>query len=254
MIRSASHYSTNEKIFSLLRPLIKESAKILDFGAGRGHMVERIGEHAKLVNVKPSELIFPCEVEPDCFLYNEVECTSINLDSKIPFGDDYFDAVYAIEVLEHTSRPYDFFVEAYRVLKPGGVLIISVPNVSHILSRFSLFFSGFASLFPPPSKKQKNAGRICGHIMPLSFPYFHYAIVRAGFEGITLMSDRLKKSCLFWNILLYPMIKLSSLLYSKKLHNYDTEVWSENMELVYEMNSFKILCSRSIICKSIKPK
>jgi ubiquinone/menaquinone biosynthesis C-methylase UbiE len=59
MIKSASHYSTNEKIFSLLRPLIKESAKILDFGAGKGHMVERIGEHAKLVNVKPSELIFP---------------------------------------------------------------------------------------------------------------------------------------------------------------------------------------------------
>ena len=137
-------------------------------------MVERIGT-CKLVNVKPSELIFPCK--DWCFLYNGVECTPIDLDSKIPFGDDYFDAVYAIEVLEHTSRPYDFFVEAYRVLKPGGVLIISVPNVSHILSRFSLFFSGFASLFPPPSKKQKNAGRICGHIMPLSFPYFHYAIV-----------------------------------------------------------------------------
>lgn len=253
-ISSASHYSTNEKIFSLLQPLIKEGAKILDFGAGKGHMVQRIGEHAKGLNIKPSKLIFPCEVEPDCFLYKEVECTPINLDSKIPFGDNYFDAVYAIEVLEHMSRPYDFIVEAYRVLKPGGVLIISVPNLSHILSRFSLFFSGFASLFPPPSKRQTNAGRVCGHIMPLSFPYFHYGMVRAGFEDIKLMSDRLKKSCLFWYFLLYPMIKLSSMLYTKKLMKYDPEVWGENMELVYVMNSTEILCSRSIICMSTKPK
>jgi len=253
-ITSASHYSTNEKIFSLLQPFVQEGAKILDFGAGKGHMVQRIGEYAKLLNIKPSELIFPCEVEPDFFLYKEVECTPIKLDSKIPFEDNYFDAVYAIEVLEHTSRPYDFIVEAYRVLKPGGILIISVPNISHILSRFSVFFSGFGSLFPPPSKKQTNAGRICGHIMPLSFPYFHYGMVRAGFEDMNIMSDRLKKSCLFWYVLLYPMIKLSSLLYSKKLKKYDPEVWFENMELVYAMNTTEILCSRSIICMSTKPK
>lgn len=252
-ISSASHHSTNEKIFSLLEPIIIKGFRILDFGAGKGHMTQRIGERAQSLNIKPSELIFPCEVEPDCFLYKEVECTSINLDSKIPFGDDYFDAVYAIEVLEHTSRPYDFIVEAYRVLKPGGVLIISVPNMSHILSRFSLFFSGFASLFPPPSKEQKNAGRICGHIMPLSYPYFHYGMVRAGLKDVTFIPDRLKKSCLFWTVLLYPLLKLSSLLFSRKLKKYDSEVWEENMELVYQMNSIKMLCSRSIILKSLKP-
>ena len=252
-INSASHYSTNDKIFSFLHPVVKKGAKILDFGAGKGHMAKRIGEQAKQVNLKPCELIFPCEVEPDCFQYDEVECTSINLDSEIPFEDNYFDAVYAIEVLEHTPRPYDFIVEAFRVLKPGGVLIISVPNMIHILSRFSLFFSGFASMFPPPSKKQKNAGRISGHIMPLSFPYFHYGISRAGFRDIILISDRYKKSCLFWYILLYPVIKLSSLFYSRKLKKYDSELWEENMALVYQMNSIKILCSRSIILKSLKP-
>jgi len=42
-------------------------------------------------------------------------------------------------------------------------------------------------------------------------------------------------------------------LYSRKLHKYDSELWDENIELVYEMNSIRILCSRSIICKSVKP-
>ena len=182
-----------------------------------------------------------------------MKCTSINLDSIISFNDNYFDAVYAIEVLEHTSRPYDFIVESFRVLKPGGALIISVPNMMHVLSRFSLFFSGFASLFPPPSKKQKNAGRICGHIMPLSYPYFHYGIARAGFKDVMFLSDRLKKSCLFWAILFYPLFKFSSLLFSSKLKKYDAEVWDENMQLVYEMNSINMLATRSLIIKSLKP-
>ena len=43
-IASASHHSTNEKIFFLLKPLVKEGAKVLDFGSGKGHMVQRIGE------------------------------------------------------------------------------------------------------------------------------------------------------------------------------------------------------------------
>lgn len=252
-ISSASHQSTNEKIFSLLKPIIKKGARILDFGAGKGHMSQRIGERAQSLKLKPAELIFPCEVEPEDFLYSEVKCTSINLDSIIPFDDNYFDAVYAIEVLEHTSRPYDFIVEAIRVLKPGGVLIISVPNMMHILSRFSLFFSGFASLFPPPSKKQKNAGRICGHIMPLTYPYFHYGMVKAGFKDVKFLSDRLKKSCLFWSVLLYPFFKLTSLLFSANLKKYDSEVWDENIKLVYEMNSINMLGSRSIILKSLKP-
>ena len=33
--------------------------KILDFGAGKGHMAQRIGDQAKLLDLEPSELIFP---------------------------------------------------------------------------------------------------------------------------------------------------------------------------------------------------
>ena len=70
-ISSASHHRTNEKIFSLLKPIIKR-ARILDFGAGKGHMSQRIGERAKSLKLKPADLIFPCEVEPEDFLFKEV--------------------------------------------------------------------------------------------------------------------------------------------------------------------------------------
>ena len=42
-------------------------------------------------------------------------------------SDNSFDTVYSAQVLEHVQRPWDGLSEVYRVLKPGGCAIISVP-------------------------------------------------------------------------------------------------------------------------------
>ncbi|MFC1544759.1 class I SAM-dependent methyltransferase [Gemmatimonadota bacterium] len=46
------------------------------------------------------------------------------------FPDESFDCVLLLEVLEHTFHPRGLIREIHRVLKPGGHLIISVPNAS----------------------------------------------------------------------------------------------------------------------------
>ena len=47
-----------------------------------------------------------------------------------PFADDSFDLVTGMEILEHLALdPYFFFSEAARVLKPGGHLLLTTPNV-----------------------------------------------------------------------------------------------------------------------------
>src|SRR6185436_4985835 len=46
---------------------------------------------------------------------------------KIPFPDGEFDYVLCTEVMEHTKEPSDFLSEIYRVLKNGGVLIMTTP-------------------------------------------------------------------------------------------------------------------------------
>jgi SAM-dependent methyltransferase len=45
----------------------------------------------------------------------------------IPVADGHFDAILCIAVLEHVENPEEVLAEMYRVLKPGGHLIISVP-------------------------------------------------------------------------------------------------------------------------------
>jgi len=48
-------------------------------------------------------------------------------EEAVPFDDDFFDAVYCYEVLEHLTNPHRMFYEIRRVLKPGRHLFFSVP-------------------------------------------------------------------------------------------------------------------------------
>jgi len=49
---------------------------------------------------------------------------------KLPFKDRNFDIILGFEMIEHLTNPQKFIEEAYRVLKKGGLLIISTPNKS----------------------------------------------------------------------------------------------------------------------------
>jgi len=55
-----------------------------------------------------------------------------------PYQDNYFSGIAAWGFGEHLENPFHFIREAHRVLKPGGMLLFSLPNIFHITSR--LFF------------------------------------------------------------------------------------------------------------------
>ncbi len=56
----------------------------------------------------------------------------------LPFADDEFDCVLIVDILEHLHDDDGFMQEAYRILKPGGPLIINAPTVKNtsLLMRF----------------------------------------------------------------------------------------------------------------------
>ena len=47
----------------------------------------------------------------------------------LPFMDDEFDCVLIVDIIEHLYDDKGFIREAYRVLKPGGLLIVNAPTV-----------------------------------------------------------------------------------------------------------------------------
>jgi SAM-dependent methyltransferase len=53
----------------------------------------------------------------------------------LPFPDRSFDTVVSFQVIEHVRRDRELVAEIYRVLRPGGQLIVSTPNIKMSLTR-----------------------------------------------------------------------------------------------------------------------
>lgn len=73
---------------------------------------------------------------------------------KIPFESNTFDLVLASEIIEHVANPDTFLKEIHRVLKPGGKLLLTTPNLSSWLNRI-LFLFGMYPLFLEASTEVK---------------------------------------------------------------------------------------------------
>jgi methionine biosynthesis protein MetW len=63
---------------------------------------------------------------------------------KLPFADASFDVVTCLDVIEHIFDPFFLLKEINRVLKPGGELILTTPNLRYIKHVFDLLLRGQA--------------------------------------------------------------------------------------------------------------
>ncbi len=248
LISQASLGVTNKVMYKLITENItSKTMKILDFGAGRGFMSQEIGNYLKSISKEPNDCLFAAEIAPENFEYKEIECKKIDPYSVIPYEDEYFDIIYAIEVIEHLSRPYEFLNQAYAKLRKGGCLIFSTPNILHLTSRLQFLFTGYPTMYEALSVHDKNAGKVSGHIMPLSYNNFHYGLRKTGFTSIESSIDRRKTGSIIPTVLMYPFLKYASYKTKSKMLKVNSELFSENESVIPKMNSFDMLTSRSCL-------
>lgn len=72
---------------------------------------------------------FGVDFKVDDAQFNNIQTTQLRFDNKLPFDDASFDVVTMLAVLEHIEKEQEILKEIYRVLVPGGKLIITVPSV-----------------------------------------------------------------------------------------------------------------------------
>ncbi|MBF0262622.1 MAG: class I SAM-dependent methyltransferase [Magnetococcales bacterium] len=252
-IPTASHALTNQVIYSLIEPLFPASRNILDLGCGKGHMTQRIANGLIRAGLQPATILTACDIVEEGYACAEIPFVSADLNQALPFEECAFDLIVSVEVMEHIHQFYQLIMECSRILKTGGVLIFSVPNILHINSRISFLATGFFDMYIVPTTDQKMAGRLCGHVMPLSLAYLSYGLRRAGFEAITVHPDKQKKSAVILSVLLHPFFRLGAWYYDRKIQKYDSRVYAENRTILTAMNGFDMLTARSCILMARKP-
>lgn len=252
-IRSASHPATNDRAFGLITDRLSAASRVLDIGAGRGHMARRVGAWLAAAGGEPAAQMVAADLDEAVFEATELRFRRIDFNAPMPFEDGAFDLLYAIEVTEHLHRPYDFLAECFRLLRPGGWLVVSTPNLLELQSRLRFLLTGFANLYQPPSIDPANAGRLCGHVMPLHLAFYAYGLRRAGFVDTRLHIDRRRRGAVALYTLLWPLLAWRRARFAREVERYDRAVFEENREVLSLINGPIAMTSRSLMFTTRRP-
>jgi SAM-dependent methyltransferase len=129
---------------------IRGGGDVLDCGAGRGHLYRETLQPAGL----PTSRYHGVEYDAQWAKESGLDVRCADLDRPLPFADGAFGCVVALSVVEHLSRPCAFLREAYRVLAPGGRLVLLTPNISTYFTAAQILAGRMPSTGPTPDSAE----------------------------------------------------------------------------------------------------
>lgn len=124
-----------DRIIEIIQAYLRGRA--LDYGAGIGNLTRRLYALGRFEQVAGTDIL----PRPND-LPAEIPWHSVDLNRRDAIPSASFDAVIAAEVIEHLENPREVAREWYRLLKPGGTLILSTPNNESIRSLIALLVRG----------------------------------------------------------------------------------------------------------------
>jgi SAM-dependent methyltransferase len=103
--------------------------RVLDAGCGEGVLVDEFAGALQIEGLDPN------------YTSDRVRAGSI---LNLPYGDGTFDRALCLDVLEHLEFEQQpvALAELFRVLRPGGELLVSIPNLAHLQSRIHFLLLG----------------------------------------------------------------------------------------------------------------
>ena len=218
-----AHEAIHDTVVGILGNL--KRGALLDVPAGEGALAARLIDSGFEVRC--------CDLYPEIFRLDGVDIHQGNLDAELPFPDRSFDYVTCLEGLEHIENPQQAMREFARVLKPGGHLIVSVPNILNIEERLKWLLYGYTSHFKPISRaaserlRTEYGGRveIAAHVNPIGYSELRYILDKNGFEILRAYRDKPKSNAwLYWPLVM--TIKLISKLTPQQKR---AERWTEEL-------------------------
>ncbi len=175
----------------------RDDLKILDVGAGHGAFTKRLYDEGFNVSA--------CDMTPENFYFDAIECRKADITRELPYEDQSFDVVLLIEVMEHIHDHQTLFSECHRILKKGGFMFFSTPNILNLKSRMRFLYTGFFDAFKPLDHSSHDGMQ---HISSITIDQYTHLSAGAGFTKIEIAIDKKQKSSR-WLSFLIPLIWLT---------------------------------------------
>ncbi len=144
------NFETREEYLIFLRHLFEhEMAKnnlsrdsfVLDIGCGEGYGTSTLSKNVKkIIGLDIGERTISNASQK----YGSGNCIFTKYDGKIiPYKDNTFDAAVSFHVIEHVQNDLDFISEIYRILKKGGIMVMTTPNKTVRIGKNGKLFNEF---------------------------------------------------------------------------------------------------------------
>jgi 2-polyprenyl-3-methyl-5-hydroxy-6-metoxy-1,4-benzoquinol methylase len=178
---SMAGLETHEKVLELVAGYFGKPARFIDLGAGQGAFarnLQRLGHRVVAVDANARDWKVP-----------EIELIEADLDAafsaNVNGSGEKFDAAVAIEIIEHIENPFNFAREAAKLLKPGGHLFLTTPNVEAVSSRLIFLYTGRLKYFGAYETVRP------AHITPIFRWKLEMLLAEAGFEIVEETFNRM---------------------------------------------------------------
>jgi SAM-dependent methyltransferase len=106
-----------ERVELVKRLLGNKRGRLLDIGCWKDY------KHFEDLNCE----FYGLDIVKACKMPHFVQ-QDLNKNTQLPFRSNFFDIIFAFEVLEHLCFPEEIINEIKRVIKPDGIILISLPN------------------------------------------------------------------------------------------------------------------------------
>lgn len=178
----------NETISLAALKHLKTGARILDFGCGpcdKTAILQTLGFHCSgFDDLQDDWHLLPGNKDKiKTFALNMGINLQLAEDGPLRFEKEAFDMVMSNDVLEHLhDSPRELLNDLIELIKPNGLLLITVPNAGNVRKRFQLFFGG--TNMPNYEKFYWYQGPWRGHIRE----YVRGDLIQlAGFLGLEII-------------------------------------------------------------------
>src|SRR6202022_1335796 len=126
-LRYDGHVVDSDEVAGIVITMIPRGARVLEVGCGTGSLSRIVADKcgAEVVGVEPDSQ----RAERASARGLEVHTGYLSPELIQQIG--LFDVVLLADVLEHVPNPQTMLLLSRRALKPGGAVVMSVPNVAH---------------------------------------------------------------------------------------------------------------------------